>query len=336
MARVMYFMVLLLAVTIADVLAGRIKKNAQTITTDTSAAADKAAANATAAEAIPFVGQTVTLKAACSGRYLKVTGDTASTNSYAGSCEKFTLTKDTRTTDEYNLKGMCNNRPYLSVGHDNKVGTYGSAGHCQHFKLQKSGNEYGLRAACGGKHYVKVEHTGEAMTYPRLGHCEGFTIVSHTAAQAKTYCANACKQKGYCCNDKDRGSNQFVSCSQACYAKMVQGNSMPNCQAKCPGTGTVKRACRATFGTEKFSMCSSCNDKTSKCPHGVQSADECKDGCDIGAKAIAKKASSLVEESEEGADEDVEHDVAALQEEAAVQEAIPFVGQTVTLKAACS
>ena len=67
-------------------------------------------------------------------------------------------------------------------------------------------------------------------------------------------------------------------------------------------------------------MCSSCNDKTSKCPHGVQSADECKDGCDIGEKAIAKKASSLVEESEEGADEDVEHDVAALQEEGADEE----------------
>ena len=105
-----------------------------------------------------------------------MTGDTASTNSYAGSCEKFTLTKDTRTTDEYNLKGMCNNRPYLSVGHDNKVGTYGSAGHCERFKLQKSGNEYGLRAACGGKHYVKVEHTGVAMTYATLGHCERFTI----------------------------------------------------------------------------------------------------------------------------------------------------------------
>jgi len=97
-----------------------------------------------------------------------------------------------------------------------------------------------------------------------------------------------CKQKGYCCNDKDVGSNQYVSCSQACYAKMVQGTSLSNCKAKCPGTGTVKRSCKATFGTEKFSMCSTCKDKRKdgKCPHGVQSPDECKDGCDFGAQAL--------------------------------------------------
>ena len=70
-------------------------------------------------------------------------------------------------------------------------------------------------------------------------------------ATNKTSCQRECAKGNHCCNyDESRGSNQKLSCLQACMVR-VSGVSKSECDATCTTNGCSK------FG---FSLCTSCND----------------------------------------------------------------------------
>ena len=73
----------------------------------------------------------------------------------------------------------------------------------------------------------------------------------------------------------------MLSCSQACMVRL-RGTPAATCSAHCsaqagssPGAG----GCQRTINGHSYSMCQTCTDLDSTCPHGVQSALPCKDGC---------------------------------------------------------
>ncbi|CAL6416663.1 unnamed protein product [Bathycoccus prasinos] len=70
-------------------------------------------------------------------------------------------------------------------------------------------------------------------------------------ATNKTSCQRECAKANHCCNyDESRGSNQKLSCLQACLVR-VSGVSKSECDASC-----ITNAC-SKFD---FSLCTSCND----------------------------------------------------------------------------
>jgi hypothetical protein len=96
------------------------------------------------------------------------------------------------------------------------------------------------------------------------------------AKRANRKCVAHCRAAEYCCNDHRIGSNQLLSCAQACIAR-ARGLSRPLCMAECD----KPPVCDRNIGTYMYWSCGECEDKTEKCPLGVQSADECRAGCDV-------------------------------------------------------
>lgn len=96
------------------------------------------------------------------------------------------------------------------------------------------------------------------------------------------WCGTQCREKGYCCNDPQIGSNQMISCAQAC---MMRHNSVALNKMLSENGGFCNRnggsGCGLNDGITDYSFCQTCNDLTERCPHGVQSAEE----CDFGARA---------------------------------------------------
>eukprot|EP00947_MAST-08B_sp_MAST-8B-sp1_P002944 g2944.t1 len=106
------------------------------------------------------------------------------------------------------------------------------------------------------------------------------TIASTTAPAVAAFCAAQCKARGFCCNDFTVGSNQFLSCSQACMVRQ-RGSSKGECKAACD----APRSCTKSINGFSYGRCQRCSDRTARCPHGVQNADECKAGCEMLAPA---------------------------------------------------
>ena len=70
-------------------------------------------------------------------------------------------------------------------------------------------------------------------------------------ATNKVSCQSECAKQNHCCNnDESRGSNQKLSCLQACLVR-VSGVPKSECDASCDTNGCSK------FG---YSLCSTCND----------------------------------------------------------------------------
>merc|ERR1712160_36844 len=93
-------------------------------------------------------------------------------------------------------------------------------------------------------------------------------------------CAAMCKAKGHCCNDYKVGSNQMVSCAQACEMR-ISGVSKQNCQNKVNEFASKKGqgGCRLSFGKKTVGLCNRCKDLDRTCPHGVQNGKAGLDGC---------------------------------------------------------
>ena len=95
-------------------------------------------------------------------------------------------------------------------------------------------------------------------------------------ATNKTSCQRECAKGNHCCNyDESRGSNQKLSCLQACLVR-VSGVSKSECDASCTTNGCTK------FG---YSLCSDCTDVISSnacSSNGGSSTDTCLAGCRIG------------------------------------------------------
>jgi len=104
-------------------------------------------------------------------------------------------------------------------------------------------------------------------------------------------CARNCKAKGYCCNDVNTGSNQFLSCSQGCMMSIKNKFDNTTCKNKCKSQAG-KRGCSYSDGKVNFSMCSSCKDLTNdpKCAHGTGAGKSCSAGCDIAGNISSAKS----------------------------------------------
>jgi len=103
----------------------------------------------------------------------------------------------------------------------------------------------------------------------------------------ESFCAAQCQAAGNCCNDPSVGSNQQISCAQACMMR-ASGQRMDAMlsanEGICSRTGSS--GCSLEVQGQSYSFCSSCQDLQDHCPHGVQSSDE----CDFGASLLPPSA----------------------------------------------
>merc|ERR1712066_735779 len=99
------------------------------------------------------------------------------------------------------------------------------------------------------------------------------------------FCSAKCQAAGYCCNDPSVGSNQMISCAQACMMRLrgstweeMASSRGGHCQRN-GGSG-----CGLTVGGHTYSFCSACKDLTqsAKCKWGVASHE----ACDFGASLV--------------------------------------------------
>jgi len=103
----------------------------------------------------------------------------------------------------------------------------------------------------------------------------------------ESFCAAQCQAAGHCCNDPSIGSNQQISCAQACMMR-ASGQRM---DAMLSANGGIcnrrgNSGCSLEVQGQSYSFCQSCQDLQDHCPHGVQSSDE----CDFGASLLPPSA----------------------------------------------
>mmetsp|Transcript_63450 Transcript_63450/g.127232 ORF Transcript_63450/g.127232 Transcript_63450/m.127232 type:complete len:196 (-) Transcript_63450:166-753(-) len=93
-------------------------------------------------------------------------------------------------------------------------------------------------------------------------------------------CAEECQSRGFCCNDFKIGSNQMISCAQACMIR-ARGTTKHDCEGHCDRH--EQSGCSETVGGHTYHLCQDCEDLTNeaKCHHGVQSPLACETGCSI-------------------------------------------------------
>ncbi|CAE8649531.1 unnamed protein product, partial [Polarella glacialis] len=104
------------------------------------------------------------------------------------------------------------------------------------------------------------------------------TVFNDLSISPEAMCAEACKTYGFCCNDPWVGSNQLISCSQACHMR-ASGLNMSHCSTLC--ARNTSSGCALSVKGHNYSFCSSCTDLTnsSRCSHGVASQEACFAGC---------------------------------------------------------
>lgn len=95
---------------------------------------------------------------------------------------------------------------------------------------------------------------------------------------AAEVCFDACKAHGFCCNDYNLGSNQLISCAQACIMRF-RGQTEEQMQQLClESPGCVMRINEFEYG-----FCSKCLDLTdsTQCRWGVADASACQLGAQL-------------------------------------------------------
>jgi hypothetical protein len=133
-----------------------------------------------------------------------------------------------------------------------------------------------------GTTYKCAESTGYCSPKPEP--TTPTTTTTTTASPAETYCQAECKAAGFCCNDWKTGSNQMLSCAQAC---MMRASGTETHKLATSSEGMCKRngqsGCSLTENGVQYGMCSSCTDLTSdsKCSHGIGSTDSCDFGASL-------------------------------------------------------
>lgn len=104
------------------------------------------------------------------------------------------------------------------------------------------------------------------------------------AVEAKDvdFCASRCKAAGYCCNDPSVGSNQMISCSQAC---MMRRRGSTHDELDSSKGGLCKRdsgsGCDLHVHGYDYTLCDECADvrNAAQCRWGVSN----EEACDFGA-----------------------------------------------------
>jgi len=98
------------------------------------------------------------------------------------------------------------------------------------------------------------------------------------------FCSAKCRAAGYCCNDYRVGSNQMISCAQACMMR-ARGSTWQEMAAAngglCDRTGAS--GCSLVVNRKSYGFCSRCSDLTDspKCKWGVASSDACHYGASL-------------------------------------------------------
>eukprot|EP00941_MAST-03F_sp_MAST-3F-sp1_P003132 g3132.t1 len=98
-------------------------------------------------------------------------------------------------------------------------------------------------------------------------------------------CENQCKKKGFCCNDHTIGSNQLLSCAQACVIR-IRGTDETTCLSVVKDL-KQNRGCSRRVNGKTYHFCQRCNDlnevECSDSPHGVEEKELAGEtGCKIG------------------------------------------------------
>ena len=110
------------------------------------------------------------------------------------------------------------------------------------------------------------------------------TLLEHASpwcTDDELLCHALCKEEGFCCNDPDIGSNQLLSCAQACMIR-ARGTGEEECKAVC-SEQDVSRGCFREVNGHTYSMCQDCRDgpfDSPQCAHGVpEGGNACQTGC---------------------------------------------------------
>jgi len=131
------------------------------------------------------------------------------------------------------------------------------------------------REACGTMYDEPLERLKSQVP----AYCEAPTP---SPTQAVQDCHALCQAAGYCCNDPTKGSNQLVSCAQACMMRRAGLSETELLTTVCG-----QRACSTTVSGITYPHCDVCTDRTSdpKCAHGVPSSEACQYGASHGLEA---------------------------------------------------
>jgi len=148
-----------------------------------------------------------------------------------------------------------------------------------------------MRGRCGPKHghfrCNKIMDSWAVYCNEANGWCGSSSAHRHAQssdeydwepAACTARCAAECKSQGFCCNNYKIGSNQMISCAQACMIR-TRGLSQAMCTSHCSRHGGS--GCRKKINRDTYRFCSRCTDLTNspKCAHGVASPDACQTGC---------------------------------------------------------
>ena len=123
-----------------------------------------------------------------------------------------------------------------------------------------------------------VEDESVGFTNLKIFGEENAQVVPKTSRSTKTdaeFCHDECLAKSFCCNDHTIGSNQKLSCSQACMIRL-RGTSEDVCKSYC---NDGQNGCSLGINGNDYRLCQKCNDLTDQCPHGVQNKEPCMAGC---------------------------------------------------------
>ncbi|CAE7506082.1 Atp7b [Symbiodinium microadriaticum] len=94
-------------------------------------------------------------------------------------------------------------------------------------------------------------------------------------AGAGEACSAVCSSWNYCCNDWQLGSNQYISCAQACMMR-YRGESEDSIRSQC-----LERQCAADVGGFAYALCAKCEDLHDGCQLGVQDEWACYAGASV-------------------------------------------------------
>ena len=95
------------------------------------------------------------------------------------------------------------------------------------------------------------------------------------STSAAELCFQLCLKRGFCCNDYQLGSNQYISCAQACMMRH-RGQKLEDLQQLC----MERRSCVLNLDGFEYGFCSKCLDLTTSqsCKWGVWDEQACQVG----------------------------------------------------------
>ena len=107
------------------------------------------------------------------------------------------------------------------------------------------------------------------------------SYIASSSLQGQAYagageaCSAICSSWNYCCNDWQLGSNQYISCAQACMMR-YRGESEDSVRSQCP-----EQQCSVDVGGFTYALCASCEDLHDGCRFGVQDEWACYSGASV-------------------------------------------------------